>query len=144
VLDAPAVMALLHDEEGASAVVGAIAGATISVVNWAEALSNVAADGDDPREVAERLSVTGEEAVIWIEALTAADCMEVARLRPVTKAHGLSLADRACLVLAERLGVQALNNGSRMGEGRCRGNGAADPMSSCASRAPVVRQSDRK
>ena len=111
-------MALLHDEEGASAVVGAIAaGATISVVNWAEVLSNVAADGDDPREVADRLSVTGEEVVIWVEALTAADCMEVARLRPATKAHGLSLADRACLVLAERLGVPALTTDREWAQG---------------------------
>jgi ribonuclease VapC len=109
VLDASAVMALLHDEAGSSAVVDAIAeGATISVVNWAEVLSNVAADGDDPQEVATRLSVNGEEVVIWVEALTAADCIEVARLRPITKAQGLSLADRACLVLAERLGVPAL------------------------------------
>lgn len=102
-------MALLHDEEGAPVVVEAIAsGATISAVNWAEVLSNVAADGDDPREVAGRLSVTGEEAVMWVEALTAADCIEVAKLRPITKAQGLSLADRACLVLAERLGIPAL------------------------------------
>jgi ribonuclease VapC len=109
VLDASAVMALLHDEAGAPVVVEAIAtGATISAVNWAEVLSNVAADGDDPREVAGRLSVPGEEAVIWVEALTAADCMEIARLRPVTKAHGLSLADRACLALADRLDVPAL------------------------------------
>jgi len=109
VLDASAVMALLHDEEGAEAVVAAIAdGATISAVNWAEVLSNVAADGDDPQEVASRLSVTGEEVVIWVQALTAADCIELARLRPITKALGLSLADRACLVLADRLGVPAL------------------------------------
>jgi PIN domain nuclease of toxin-antitoxin system len=69
-------------------------------------LSNVAADGDDPREVADRLSVTREEVVIWVEALPAAYCIEVSRLRPATKA--LSLADRTCLVLAERLGVPAL------------------------------------
>lgn len=109
VLDASAGMALLHDEEGSSAVVEAIAdGATISAVNWAEVLSNVAADGDDPQEVASRLSVTGKEVVIWVEALTAADCIELARLRPITKALGLSLADRACLALADRLGVPAL------------------------------------
>jgi len=109
VLDASAVMALLHDEEGSSAVVEAIAaGTTICVVNWAEVLSKVAGEGDDPEQVASRLSVTGEEVVIWIEALTAADCMEVGRMRPVTKAQGLSLADRACLALAERLGVPAL------------------------------------
>lgn len=108
-LDASAVMALLHDEEGSSAVVEAIAaGTTISVVNWAEVLSKVAGEGDDPEQVANRLSVTGEEVVIWIEALTAADCMEVGRMRPVTKAQGLSLADRACLALAERLDVPAL------------------------------------
>jgi PIN domain nuclease of toxin-antitoxin system len=99
-------MALLHDEPGSSVVVEAIAaGTTISVVNWAEVLSKVAGEGDDPELVASRLSVTGEEVVIWIEALTAADCMEVGRMRPVTKAQGLSLADRACLALAERLGV---------------------------------------
>ena len=108
-LDASAVMALLRDEPGSSAVVEAIAaGTTISVVNWAEVLSKVAAEGDDPEMVASRLSVTGEEVVIWIEALTATDCMEVGRMRPITKAQGLSLADRACLALAERLGVPAL------------------------------------
>ena len=108
-LDASAVMALLHDEEGSSAVVDAIAaGTTICVVNWAEVLSKVAGEGDDPEQVASRLSVTGDEVVLWIEALTAADCMEVGRLRPITKAQGLSLADRACLALADRLGVPAL------------------------------------
>jgi len=102
-------MALLHDEEGSSAVVDAIAaGTTICVVNWAEVLSKVAGEGDDPEQVASRLSVTGDEVVLWIEALTAADCMEVGRLRPITKAQGLSLADRACLALADRLGVPAL------------------------------------
>lgn len=102
-------MALLHDEKGAASVVDAIAeGTAISVVNWAEVLSKVAADGDDPAAVAGRLGVNGEELMSWVEALTVADCVEVARLRPITKAHGLSLADRVCLVLAERLGVPAL------------------------------------
>lgn len=110
VLDASAVMALLHDEEGSEVVVEAIAvGASMSAINWAEVLSNAAADGDDPRDVARRIGAgIGEEAVIWIEALSAADCIELAELRPITKAQGLSLADRACLVLAARLGVPAL------------------------------------
>jgi ribonuclease VapC len=109
VLDASAVLALLHDEEGASEVVEAIAdGATISTVNWAEVLSNVAADGDDPQEVASRLHVAGKNVVLWVEALTAVDCVEVARLRPLTRARGLSLADRACLALAARLRIPAL------------------------------------
>jgi ribonuclease VapC len=110
VLDASAVLALLHDEPGADAVVDAIAaGTTIGVVNWAEVLSKVAADGDDPREVAARIGAgVGSEAVIWVEALSAADCIASAELRPVTKAKGLSLADRACLALAARLGLPAL------------------------------------
>lgn len=109
VLDASAVMALLHDEAGSSVVVDAIAtGTTISVVNWAEVLSKVAGEGDDPEAVASRLGVTGDEVVIWVEALTDTDCIEVAHMRPITKARGLSLGDRACLVLAERLGVPAI------------------------------------
>jgi PIN domain nuclease of toxin-antitoxin system len=109
VLDASALLALLHDEPGAEVVVEAIAaGATVSAVNWAEVLSNVAADGDNPSDVAGRLSVAGPDAVMWVEALAAGDCLEIARLRPITKAQGLSLADRACLVLAARLGVPAL------------------------------------
>jgi PIN domain nuclease of toxin-antitoxin system len=100
VLDASAVMALLHDEEGSEVVVEAIAaGASMSAINWAEVLSNLAADVDDPRDVAQRIGAgVGEEAVIWIEALSAADCIELAELRPITKAQELSLADRACLV----------------------------------------------
>lgn len=39
-----------------------------------------------------------------VEPLTEADCVEVARLRPMT----LSLADRACLALAKRLAVPVL------------------------------------
>lgn len=40
-----------------------------------------------------------------LEPLTDADCIEIALLRPLTKARGLSLADRACLALARRLNV---------------------------------------
>jgi ribonuclease VapC len=45
---------------------------------------------------------------LTIEGMTAADCVEVARLRSTTMRQGLSLADRACLALAARLGVPAL------------------------------------
>lgn len=39
---------------------------------------------------------------------TETDCIEIALLRPLTKASGLSLADRACLALAKRLDIPAL------------------------------------
>jgi PIN domain nuclease of toxin-antitoxin system len=84
-------------------------GTAISVADWAEVLSNVAADGDDPKEVAERLRETEfADAALRIEPITEVDCIEIARLRPVTKALGLSLADRACLALTARLGIPAL------------------------------------
>jgi ribonuclease VapC len=40
-----------------------------------------------------------------LEPLTEADCIEIARLRPLKKARGLSLADRACLALSKRLNI---------------------------------------
>lgn len=110
VLDASALMAVLHDEDGAAVVVDAISdGAAISVVNWAEVLSKLAEAGKDPSSVAAELrKAEGSRRALSIESMTAADCIAVARLRPATKAQGLSLADRACLALAERLGVPAL------------------------------------
>lgn len=46
VLDASALMAVLHDEDGAEIVVEAIAdGAAISVANWAEVLTKLAERG---------------------------------------------------------------------------------------------------
>jgi ribonuclease VapC len=104
ILDASALIAYLHDESGADAVVDAItAGAAVSVVNWAEALSKVAADGDDPQQVSDTLQTSASP--LLLQPLTDADCVEIARLRPLTKAHGLSLADRACLALAKRLNI---------------------------------------
>jgi PIN domain nuclease of toxin-antitoxin system len=44
--------------------------------------------------------------VVTIEPITDEDSIAIARLRPKTRAQGLSLADRACLVLAEWLGVR--------------------------------------
>ncbi len=104
VLDASAVMAHLNEEDGAAAVREAMrVGAAISVANWAEVLSHAAMAGDDPSRLADDL----RDAVI-VEPITEADCIEIAKLRPMTKPQGLSLADRACLALAARLSVPAL------------------------------------
>jgi len=110
VLDASALLAYLRDEPGAGLVADAIAaGATISTVNLAEVLSRVAARGGDPalllREATERGLLDG---AISVEPFTADDALEVARLRPSTSERGLSLADRACVALAGRLGLPAL------------------------------------
>jgi len=110
VLDASALMAVLHDEDGASTVMEAIGeGAAISVANWAEVLSKLAEAGRNPEEAsAELRRAEGPRRALTIEPMTAADCIMIARLRPITRAQGLSLADRACLALAQRLRVPAL------------------------------------
>lgn len=81
-------------------------GAAISIVNWIEVLSKIAQRGEDPELAAAEMKGAGLiGSVVTIEAVTEQDSIEIARLRPLTKKQGLSLADRACLALAIRLGV---------------------------------------
>ena len=110
VLDASALLAYLGDEPGAEAVAHAISGgATLSAVNLAEALGTLASRGARPAAVVGDLLARGLLAgAITVEPFTMADAVEVARLRPLTRPAGLSLADRACLALAGRLSSPAL------------------------------------
>lgn len=110
VLDASALLAYLGDETGADVVADAIAGgATISTVNLAEALSTLAARGSDPATVVSDLTARGLlDGAVTVEPFVTADSIEAGRLRPLTHSTGLSLADRACLALARRLGTPVL------------------------------------
>lgn len=110
VLDASALLAYLHDEPGADVVADAIAaGAAISSANLAEVLSRVADGGRDPHALLTRLVREGLlEGAVEVEPLTLEDAAEIARLRPLTRAAGLSLGDRACLALTRRLASEAL------------------------------------
>jgi PIN domain nuclease of toxin-antitoxin system len=110
VLDASALLAHLNEEKGASDARQAMAdGAAISVVNWIEVLSKIAERGEDPELATAELKGAGLiGGVVTIEPVTEEDSVEIARLRPLTKKQGLSLADRACLALATRLGVSAV------------------------------------
>ncbi len=110
VLDASALLAYLGDEQGADIVADAIAGgATISTVNLAEALSTLATRGEHPLSVVSDLTDRGLlDGAITVEPFTTADATEAARLRPLTRSAGLSLADRACLAVARRLAAAVL------------------------------------
>ncbi len=110
VLDASALLAYLGDETGAEVVADAIAGgATISTVNLAEALSTLASRGVSPEKVSVDLVDSGLlGGAITVEPFTAADAVETARLRPLTRSAGLSLGDRGCLALAHRLSAPVL------------------------------------
>lgn len=106
VLDASALLALLNDEDGAGEVERALGESicVMSAVNWAEVLSKLsdlspgAEQTSVPRLVTDLLSV---------EAFGPEDAAEVAGLRAATRSAGLSLGDRACLALADRLGWPA-------------------------------------
>ncbi len=111
VLDASALLAHLLAEPGGDVVRDTLAehAAVMSAVNWAEVLSRLASAGADPYEVAQRL--TSEAAlgdVLTVISLEGSDGPAIARLRAATRHLGLSLADRACLALAQRLELPVL------------------------------------
>ena len=104
VLDASALIAYLLDEPGADAVYEALDGAVMSAVNWAEVASCLVRRGASAKQI--RSALGG--GVLHIEPVTAEDAERVADLRAPTRSAGLSLADRCCLALAERLGSPVL------------------------------------
>ncbi len=111
VLDASALLAHLLAEPGGDIVRDILAeqAAVMSAVNWAEVLSRLASAGADPDEVAQRLaSEAALGDVLAVVALVGSDGPAIARLRPTTRHLGLSLADRACLALAQRLGLPVM------------------------------------
>jgi ribonuclease VapC len=110
VLDASAFLAYLHGEAGAEVVAAALAqGAAISIVNLTEVLSKLAEVGRDPEEALMRMRGAGLlDGLLTIFPLIEQDALRAAAWRPLTRELGLSLGDRCCLALAQRLGLPAL------------------------------------
>ena len=110
VLDASALLAYVLDEPGGERVDRALEDATfIGAVNWAEVLSKLAEFGRDPGSATQALTqagVLGQS--LMVRPLDETQALEIARLRPLTRDAGLSLADRACLALADSLDLPAL------------------------------------
>ena len=98
VLDASALIAMLKGERGAAKVAGAIAGARVSSVNYAEVVSHFVHAGMPEREVDAMLDPLPMTVVPADRALA----QLAGRLRAATAAAGLSLGDRFCLALAYR------------------------------------------
>lgn len=99
VIDASALLAAIHDEPGGEIVQQAIEYSVISAVNWSEVLQKLTRSGADANAIAEMLNALG----LRVEVFTEEDAQLVADLWPETKQKGLSLADRACLALGQRL-----------------------------------------
>ncbi|XXY21287.1 type II toxin-antitoxin system VapC family toxin [Sorangium sp. So ce216] len=110
VLDASALLAFLNEEAGADVVERALGdGAWMSAANWAEVMTKVVEVGLAPHEMRdelERLGIFGQ--ALRVVPVTEEDAMEIARLRPLTRAQGLSLGDRACLALGQRLNLPVI------------------------------------
>ncbi len=104
VLDASAALALLYDEPDADAVADHIAdGAVISAVNLSEVATILIRHGRDPHAV-----LTPLRAQVEVVAFTDTDALTAAQLYPHVSSKGLSLGDRACLALAQRLTAPAV------------------------------------
>nr|WP_310522319.1 type II toxin-antitoxin system VapC family toxin [Polymorphobacter sp.] len=104
VLDASAILCVLFEEPGMDRVLERGPGAFVSAVNLSEALTK-AIDKGVPPEM-RRIGIAALALHVIEFDMDAA--VEAAELRPVTKAFGLSLGDRACLALARRLRAPVL------------------------------------
>ncbi len=106
VLDASAVLAVLNGECGEKKVIPLLLESAISTVNLSEVAAKLLEAGMD--------DISGQIAVCILGIGEVVDFTEdlawgAARLRPLTKQYGLSLGDRACLALAIKLNVPAVN-----------------------------------
>ena len=100
VVDASVVLAVLRRERGGDKIPNRVlARAIISTVNFAEVLSKLIKDGNDPEEAwSDAVSVTAR-----IEPYTEEQAKIAASLISTTRSFGLSLGDRSCLALAKVL-----------------------------------------
>ena len=94
-LDASALLCLLFEEEGAENVVARLTRALVSAVNYSKVIAKLVDRGMPADDVIPLIA----ELDIELMPVDRAQAEEAGLLRAITKAHGLSLGDRACLAL---------------------------------------------
>ena len=104
VLDASAVLAVYFDEPGADRVRAVLPGALLSSVNYTKVIGKCLDRGEALAAALRKLAAMG----LVVVAHDAQLAQRAGELRPLTKRLGMSLADRACLALAERERMPAL------------------------------------
>jgi PIN domain nuclease of toxin-antitoxin system len=111
VVDASAILAFLQGESGAEAVEGILdGGCDCSAVSWSEVAQKVRAAGADWPIASALLSSYG----VRVRDATADDAEHAAALW--RRGSGLSLADRFCMALAQRLDAVAWTADTAWGE----------------------------
>ena len=106
VLDASAVLAVLKNEPGAAMVEDLLLRFTcaISSVN----ISEVAAKLADRGATLPEIDAAIESMRLEIHDLGREAAIAAGALRPATRSLGMSLGDRVCVELAQRLGIQVV------------------------------------
>ena len=104
VLDASALLCLLNGENGANRVIDALPRSSISAVNISEVYAKLADTGGSEAKIAHAIGVLH----LKVEPFDDEQARVAGMLRPLTKALGLSLGDRACLALARGRSASAL------------------------------------
>ena len=98
VLDASAVLALVHEEPGADHVAAALEDSSISTVNLAEVIGKLVDLGVDASRLPHLLGAAG----VRIEPFLAEDAELAGAMRSLKEGKTLSLGDRCCLALTVR------------------------------------------
>ena len=100
-LDASALLAAIHNEQGGETVQQMINDAAICSVNWSEVIQKLDRAGANTSNIINALQALGLEIVAFDQD----DAQIAATLWPLTKPLGLSLADRACIAMGQRLSL---------------------------------------